>query len=146
MNNRYWKYRVKKSKKRKQVLQTPNEERKNSYVSVRNKTSIQREREKKKEKDGEAIHVQSEPRSCGWGATHLRAASFTKLPTERGSKWVCAGREKRKQKAERHERDWEERKGRITLAVTLWPGGSAINAENIQVKKKKKLYIYIYVS
>lgn len=92
-----------------------------------------------REMEREAIHVKSEPRSSGWGATHLRAAASTKLPTQRGSKWVCVGIERRKQKAERHEKEWEEGKGEVTSTVTLWLGTwSGINAENIQIIKKSK--------
>lgn len=93
--------------------------------------------ETERKRKTETIHVQSEPRSCGWDATHLRPADSSKLPTQRGSKWVCVGIEKRKQKAERREKEWEEGKGRVTAAVTLWPAGSGINAENIQIKQKK---------
>lgn len=49
-----------------------------------------REREKEKERHRQkAIQEQSEPRSCGWDATHLRPAASSKLPTQRGSEWVC---------------------------------------------------------
>lgn len=101
----------------KQVLQTPNEVTKDSYVSKSSKKSIQREGKRKTE----AIHVQSKPRSCGWGATHLRPAVSIKLPTQRGSKWVCVQAQKRgsrKQKAMR--RSERREKGRVTLAVTLY--------------------------
>lgn len=72
---------------------------------VRGARKLLREGERKME----AIHVQLKPRSCGWGATHLRPADSTKLPTETGSKWVCVGIEKGKQKAEGHEKEVRKR-------------------------------------
>lgn len=74
---------------------------------------------------GSPRRAQAGPASCLLGvATHLRPADSIKLPTQRGSKWVCAGTEKGEaKKAEGHQKRVRVgKRGRVTTAVTSGGG------------------------
>lgn len=89
-----------KSKKRKQVLQTPNEEREDSYVSERSKTAIQRERKTERQ----SMYSRSPGPAAGVLLTCAQPFPAS-CPHKEAVMGVCVGIEKRKQKAERHERE-----------------------------------------
>lgn len=55
---------------------------------------------KEMDKERQAVYVEFKARSWRQADTHLRPAGSNKLPTHRGSKWVCVSIEEGKQKAE----------------------------------------------
>lgn len=117
-NTRYKRIKRKSGNGKQQVLHT---ERQGGALVSTSRERASRATERRRTGRGSPRHAQAGLASCLLGvATHLRPADSIKLPTQRGSKWVCAGTEKGEaKKAEGHQKRVRVgKRGRITTAVT----------------------------